>query len=209
MDPHGHVRKALGPTYAHKYHVEDFWADCKDDKEVRMRHYMRMTVQFLRRVQLFPVPDQVEEDESTLVHPRYPAVADLAIPSINWDEQEVKDLDTITQPIIARTKEWVDGQVAQLKQRGVALTYEALKSRPSATEDVATSTSAGETSKSPPVTRSQKRKEAEIAQSVDPTVQATKDMGGSSPKKLKRAVITTEAQPPLLLPPPTGVLPTS
>lgn len=112
MDPHGHVRKALGLAYAHRYHVKDFWADCKGDKEVRMRHYMHMIMQFLRRVQLFQVPDQLEEDESTLMHPRYLAVANLAIPSIDWDEQEVEDLDTITQPIITRTKEWVDGQVA-------------------------------------------------------------------------------------------------
>lgn len=86
MDPHGHVRKALGPAYAYQYHIEDFWADCQDDKEVHTRHNMRMTVQFLRRVQPFLILDQVEEDKSTIMHPRYPVVANLPIPSIDWDE---------------------------------------------------------------------------------------------------------------------------
>lgn len=94
MDPHGHFRKALGPAYAHQYHIEDFWADCQDDKEMRARHYMRVMVLFLRRVQPFLVPDQVKEDESTIMHLRYPMVANLPIPSIDWDEQEVDDLDT-------------------------------------------------------------------------------------------------------------------
>lgn len=82
---------------------------------MRARNYMCMMVLFLRRVQPFLVPDQAEEDESTIMHLRYPAVANLPIPSIDWDEQEVDDLDTITQPIITRTKEWIDGQVAHLK----------------------------------------------------------------------------------------------
>lgn len=115
MDPHGHVRKALGPAYAHQYHIEGFWADCKDDKEVHARHYMCMTMQFLRRVQPFLVLGQVEEDKSTIMHLRYLTVANLPIPSIDWDEQEVDNLDTITEPILTCTREWIDGQVAHLK----------------------------------------------------------------------------------------------
>lgn len=86
MDPYGHIKKVLGPEYAHLHSIEDFWANCIDDKEVQMRHYMRMTAYFVKRVNLFPVPDQVEEDESTVIDPRYNAVGDLSLPLIDWDE---------------------------------------------------------------------------------------------------------------------------
>lgn len=44
---------------------------------------MQMTVCFIRRVQPFPIPDQVEEDEGTVMDSRYPAVANLPIPTID------------------------------------------------------------------------------------------------------------------------------
>lgn len=105
MDPYGHIRKELGSGFAHLHHIEDFWADCQDDKEVHARHYMRMITYLIRKVQPFPIPDQVEEDGSTVMDPRYLAVANLPLPTIDWDEQEVDDLDIITKPILARTKE--------------------------------------------------------------------------------------------------------
>lgn len=73
---------------------------------------MRMTTYFVKSVQLFPVPDQVEEDESTIMDTRYNTVANFPLPTIDWDEQEVSDLDIITKTIQAHTKQWVDGQVA-------------------------------------------------------------------------------------------------
>lgn len=123
---------------------------------------MRMTTYFVRRVQPFPIPDQVEEDESMVMDPQYNAVANLPLPAIDWDEQEVDDLDFVTKPIMAKTKKWVKRQVAQLKQQGMVLTYKGLKSEPSTTEDVTATTSMGRTSKSPPITRSKKRKGTEM-----------------------------------------------
>lgn len=73
---------------------------------------MWMTTYFVRRVKLFPIPDQVEEDESTIMDPRYAVVTNFPLPMIDWDEQEVDDLDIVTKPIVAHTKEWVDRQVA-------------------------------------------------------------------------------------------------
>lgn len=57
MDPYGHIKKVLGPEYAHLHSIEDFYANCKDDNELRMRHYMRMAAYFVKRVNLFPIPD--------------------------------------------------------------------------------------------------------------------------------------------------------
>lgn len=83
MDPYGHIRKALGPKYSHLHSGEDFWANCKDENEVQMRHYMRMTAYFVKRLNLFPVPNQVEEDESTIIDPQYGVDANLLLPSID------------------------------------------------------------------------------------------------------------------------------
>lgn len=70
----------------------------------------------------------MEEDESTVMDPRYNVVANLPLPLIDWDEQEVDDLEILTKPLKAQTKEWIDGRVSQLKQQGVTLTYEGLES---------------------------------------------------------------------------------
>lgn len=117
------------------------------------------------------------------MNPRYNVVTNFPLPTIDWDEQEVDDLDIITKPIVAHIEEWVNGQVAWLKQQVVVLTYEGLKSEPSAIEDVAATTSTGGTSKSPLLTRSKKRKGIEAKQSLDPKVYSRKDSGVSPSKK--------------------------
>lgn len=43
MDPYGKLKKMVERQYAHLPHIEHLWANCQDDKEVRMRAYMRMT----------------------------------------------------------------------------------------------------------------------------------------------------------------------
>lgn len=117
--------------------------------------------------------------------PQYNAVANLSLPAIDWNEQEVDDLDIVTKPIIAQTEEWVKRQEAQLKQQGVVLTYKGLKSEHSATEDVIATVSIGGTSKSPLIALLKKRKEEKIEQSPDPKVYTRKDSGGSPSKKPK------------------------
>lgn len=79
-----------------------------------MRHYMRMIAYFVKRVNLFPMPDQVEE-ESIVIDPQYEAVSNLPLQLIDWDEQEVNDLEILTNLVEAHTKEWIDGKIAQLK----------------------------------------------------------------------------------------------
>lgn len=56
VDPWGKLKKWVGREYAHSPHVKEFWANCKDDK-VWMYHYIRMTVTFLKSINLFQVPD--------------------------------------------------------------------------------------------------------------------------------------------------------
>lgn len=77
-----------------------------------MRHYIQMTAYFVKRVKLFPMPYQVEEDESMVIGPRHDAVVNLLLPLINWDEQAVDDLDTLTNLVKVHTKQLIDGKVS-------------------------------------------------------------------------------------------------
>lgn len=63
----------------------------------------------VKRVKLFLVPDQVEEEEDTVVNPWYNATVDLPLPLIDWDKWEVDDLNILSKPVEARMKEWIDG----------------------------------------------------------------------------------------------------
>lgn len=73
-----------------------------------------------------------------------------------------------------------------MKKQGVVLTYEGLKSEPSAIEDVVSTTSIGGTSKYPPLTISKKRKGTEAEQSPDPKVYSRKYSEGSPSKRHKQ-----------------------
>lgn len=48
IDPKGELKKWIGREYSHQPHIEEFWVNCKDDKEVQMHHYMRMTLTFMK-----------------------------------------------------------------------------------------------------------------------------------------------------------------
>lgn len=115
MDPYGKLKKFVGREYAHLHHIEIFWANCQDDKEVCMRHYMHMTIYFFKIINLFPVQNQILEDENTIVDPRYDVITNLPFPLIDWNEEEVNNLKILTKPVDHRTRQWVDTQITQLK----------------------------------------------------------------------------------------------
>lgn len=83
MDLYKKLNKMVGKEYSHLHNVEDFWENYRDDKEVYMRHYMRMTIYFVKTVNLFAVSDKVVEDENTVIDPRYVVIANLPLPIID------------------------------------------------------------------------------------------------------------------------------
>lgn len=109
MDPYGKLRKMVRIEHAHVHNVEDFWANYRDDKEVHKRHYMRMMTYFIKKFNLFPMLDQIVENENIVIDPQYDAITNLLLPLIHWNEEEINDLDILMNPIEARTKEWIDG----------------------------------------------------------------------------------------------------
>lgn len=76
MDPYDKLKKVVRIEYAH-------WDNCKDDEEVRMRHYMCMTTYFVKTLNIFPMQDQIVEEENTIVVLRYDVVANLSLPLID------------------------------------------------------------------------------------------------------------------------------
>lgn len=54
-----------------------------------MRHYMRMTTQIAKFINLFP--DQIVEEDN-IVDDRYHALADVPLLVIDWSEEEVINL---------------------------------------------------------------------------------------------------------------------
>lgn len=125
-----------------------------------MRHYIQMTTQFVKIINLFPVLDQIVEEEDTLVDPRYDVVANFPMPLIDQSEEEVNDLDIVTKLIENRTRQWVDAKIAQLKLQGAILTYGELEDELNSKIDSgAIAPPTEEAPKSPPATRSRKRKQ--------------------------------------------------
>lgn len=60
---------------------------------------MRMMTQFVRSINLFPVLYQIVEEEDTIIDERFDVVAKFPLPVIDWDEEEVNDLDIVTRPV--------------------------------------------------------------------------------------------------------------
>lgn len=120
---------------------------------------MRMTTKFVNSINLYPVPDQIVEDENVLDESYNPLI-NLLLLMIDQDELEVMDLDIVTHPVEKRMKKWLDDQVAQLHEQGAKLTYGELEDEmESETNSGAAMRSLGEAPKSSPVTRSRERKD--------------------------------------------------
>lgn len=186
MDLYGKLKKMVGKEYSHLHNVEDLWENCRDDKEVHMRYYMRMMAYFFKKFNLFLMPDQVVEDENTVIDPWYDVISNLSLPLIDWDKEEVNDLDVLTNPIEARKKRWIYEQVAPRKFQGVTLTYGELEDEPKSETDSGTIVApSGETSKSPPTTRSKKRKEV-VEHQPKHKVYSRKPSKGEPSKKAKK-----------------------
>lgn len=130
-----------------------------------MRHYMCMTAQFVKSIKLFLVPGQIVEEEDTLLDVRFNVVANFSLPLIDWNEEEVNDLEIVTKPIENRTRQWVDAQISQLKIQGALLTYGELKDELESEIDSGAATAPGEEGpKYPLVTRSIKRNDVSECQ---------------------------------------------
>lgn len=57
---------------------------------------MRMMAQFLKLVNLFPILDQIVEENNNIVNDRYTVVANFTLPVVDWNKEEVTNLDILT-----------------------------------------------------------------------------------------------------------------
>lgn len=112
----------------------------------------------IKSIKLFLVPDQIIEDDN-LLDERYNSLVDMHLLVIDLTEDEVIDLEILTYPKEKRTRQWVDEKFYHLQELDVELTHGELEEDvPSETNNVSIIGSSREAPKSPPITRSKKRK---------------------------------------------------
>lgn len=151
-----------------------------------MRHYMRITTQFVRSINLFPVPNQIVEEDDTIFDERFNAMANFLLSLIDQDEEEVTNLDIVTHLVENWTRQWVDAQISQLKVQGVVLTYGELEDElKSETDSGAIATPIEEAPKFPATMRSKKRKDAPECH-LKHKVYTRKATKGESSKKARK-----------------------
>lgn len=95
FDHSGYVKNnlALGPGYLHFPTLEDYWANCEHDFEVRKSDWMRFTIQEIIDYKMGWDVTGVTKDRSDLIDPYFFEWTQvLELPYINWSLPELKDL---------------------------------------------------------------------------------------------------------------------
>lgn len=64
------IRMVVGVKHKHRMQLEDYWANVKDDYEIKRRMFSRLPLKLIRICEIIQVSDQIEEDVNT-IHPNY------------------------------------------------------------------------------------------------------------------------------------------
>lgn len=66
FDAYDKIRMVASVRHKDKVQLEDYWANAKDDFEVKRRIFSRLPLKLIRIREVIQVLDQVEEDENTV-----------------------------------------------------------------------------------------------------------------------------------------------
>lgn len=70
------------------------------------------------------VPNQIQDDDTNLPqHHDFEPYRNKPLPSINWSEEEITDLDQVTKPIKKYSRLWVKHKVLELEADDTKFTY--------------------------------------------------------------------------------------
>lgn len=58
FDPYNKIRMVVGMKFKHKFHLEDFWANARDDLEIRKRMFSRLPLDMIRIGEIIQGPNQ-------------------------------------------------------------------------------------------------------------------------------------------------------
>lgn len=110
------MRNKLKKPYVHVHWIEDVWADCRSDHDVRRLDYCLLTVEQIENFGLADVPDDLEED-SDILDPLYKnnRVYSTPLPLIQWSQKEQISIKVCFQSILTNTDIWLSLHGVPLK----------------------------------------------------------------------------------------------
>jgi hypothetical protein len=97
FDPHHHIGVVNRRKYEHIVDLEDYWANAADEYEVRKRLWSRLSISFIRTIELFRVPNQLEDD-GEYIQPGFDERQSLS--PIRWSKPELANLITFMIPVV-------------------------------------------------------------------------------------------------------------
>jgi len=112
----------VNKNYKHLIHIEDFWADCENDREVRKRAHKRLTLKQMKSIGDIYVPPEVQDDDK-LLHQSYAEARLAPITEPDWSKPWNTSLDVLSKPVILFSKTWLKDRIEELKAEGKEVTY--------------------------------------------------------------------------------------
>lgn len=99
----------------------------KDEFEDRRKMWSQMSTDFMRKCNFFSIPNQVKDDGNH-IHPQSAKEKDKPVPSPDWSQPEMVDLNILMREVNDCSREWVDKQINKLRRQNNTRTYEKMKS---------------------------------------------------------------------------------
>jgi len=95
----------------HKPHLEDSWADCIDEFEVRRRDWSRLTLDQMRIYHLgWKLPNLVD-DYTNLVDHVFAIENTKPLSDVDWSVYEMTDIKTRSYFVLHRSQLWLNSKV--------------------------------------------------------------------------------------------------
>lgn len=123
FDRTGEAQKKACREYSHKDNMEDYWANCSDEFEIKKK-FSRLPINLVWLYNFKAIPDQVEDDGDLIQDHAYEAVKDKSIGEIDWLEEEKIELEQLMTLIIKYTKLWLKHKMWELESEEVQCTYD-------------------------------------------------------------------------------------
>ncbi|KAH9295724.1 hypothetical protein KI387_039312, partial [Taxus chinensis] len=112
FDINGYMQKILGAKYQHNPTMEDFWAACSDEHEVRRLEFSRLTLAQIKAFRIKNPPDSFVNDDEDVIDPSYDAISFTPLPRIDWTKRVEFPLDSKNRPILERSISWYNRELA-------------------------------------------------------------------------------------------------
>ncbi|KAH9321390.1 hypothetical protein KI387_016029, partial [Taxus chinensis] len=88
-------------NYHHIVDTEDYWADCTDNFEVRQSHYGIFSMQLIQELNLYQIPEGLQDDNTDLLLYEYDTVIKYTpLKDLDWFKREKDDLAEILAPFL-------------------------------------------------------------------------------------------------------------